>query len=134
MNTSTKLKIGLVRGRPKDWNPSVLERKCLRDLDGEDSWPEILHEMRPDESEVQPWRPFRRIFYFNLFVFLPVTALAFLFVEFGSGAPDLRGDALAGAICVLTATLLFSGYVTHLYRRSWNRRASFLNLADQDDD
>ena len=116
------------------WTPSSLEAKCLSHLDQENNWSQILGRERPGEMEPQSWRPFFKIFYINLAVFWVTTMLAFFSVEIGGGSSraDLLSDLVPGAALMLTLSTVLASYVTYLYRRSWNRRASALIEMESD--
>ena len=114
--------------RAQDWSPNSLEKKCLKHLDSAENWTRYLKHERPPSSEPQPWRPFWRIYLINIANFLAVFALMFGTLEIGfTGVAGLREDLpfLVGLVVVFA--MLFAGYVTHLYRRSWNRRAARIN-------
>lgn len=109
------------------WVPSELEKKCLDHLDHADNWT-ILHEERPTEELELPWRPFRRIWWINFAQYFVILGLLFAGLEstvvssWSDAVPDLPGG-IAGVIFLAGA---LAAYVTHLYRRSWNRRARYL--------
>jgi hypothetical protein len=107
--------------------PSSIELKCLRQLDHVENW-EILKRERPSESEILHWRPFIRIFWFNFALLSTLLAMALFLVDWKSGASieDIKGDGPFGAAVTVGIAGIMSIYVTHLYRRSWNRRAKFL--------
>ena len=108
----------------KNWVPSPLEQKCLQQLDAPGSW-KMLKTSLPHESDVLSWRPFRRIFGFNLVLF----SIVFIAIFFGlertaeTDALGIKEDLPYGMAIALALTVSFAFYVTHLYRRSWNRRA-----------
>ena len=118
----------------KPWIPNSLEKKCLRDLDSRENWTNILKHERPDESQIQSWKPFRKIFAFNLVLFLGVLSLIFITLEFGQGVRfnEFREDLLGGTILVILTAASMALYVTHLYRRTWNRRAIAILNESQD--
>jgi hypothetical protein len=121
------------RGRP--WIPSALEAKCLQHLDVAENWTSILKQPRPDEAERLGWRPFRRIFFFNLVVFLVATTAVFVFVELGGGGPasNIAEDKVPGGIVIAFVSVCLAAFVTNLYRRTWNRRAKILSTPDEDE-
>ncbi len=106
------------------WRPSATERKCLQHLDSPGGW-KMLRVTRPEESDVLSWRPFRRIFGFNLVLFLVIMTIVFVGLEITTGADreGIREDlpyGIAGVVLIATA---LAAYSARLYRRSWNRRA-----------
>jgi len=103
----------------------------LERLDAPGAW-EILKAERPNEDEVLPWRPFRRIFVFNFILFGLLLTLLFFGLEVASSTlpEDIRQDAPAGLGVVAAMATGFGLYVTHLYRRSWNGRARSLRRTD----
>jgi hypothetical protein len=112
------------------WIPTPLEQKCLRHLDEPENWT-ILRRERPDSREVLPWAPFRRIFAINFVQYASILALIFVGLE--SASASTIGEVIADLpyavpVVVLIASVL-SLWVTHLYRRSWNRRARSLRRA-----
>lgn len=115
----------------KTWVPSAMERKCLQHLDAPGSW-NILREERPDNAEILPWRPFRRIFGFNLTLFSVVLVALFFLVELasGMGATEIMDDLPYGLGFSLLVAIGLSLYVMNLYRKTWNRRASRLQAED----
>ena len=108
-----------------DWTPNSLEAKCLRHLDSQAAWKDILKLERPPTAEPQSWRPFWRIFVMNLAQFIVVLGLLLGSLEVATtGWAGLREDLPYFITIVLTIALGFAAYVTNLYRRSWNRRAA----------
>lgn len=108
-----------------------MEKKCLRDLDSEENWTRILRQPRPDQTTKLDWKPFWRIYIINLVQFL--LALTFIFfsleVGLGTGIAGFKEDFAIGMTSVGVFAISLAAYVTHLYRRSWNRRA--LRLRDE---
>ncbi len=106
-----------------------MEEKCLRQLDRPGSW-EYLKADKPDESEPISWRHVRRIFGFNLGVFLVVFAVltGLVGVTSGADAAEIREDLPVAATFILAISCLMALYVANLYRRTWNRRAHSLRL------
>lgn len=106
------------------WIPSPLEQKCLRHLDTPGSW-EVLRTAAHDEEEILSWRPFRRVFLFNMTLFAPILIAIFLLLEWkaDAGPSEIFADLPVGLGVVLFLAAFLSIYVMHLYRRSWNRRA-----------
>ena len=107
----------------KTWNPSQLEQRCLEQLDHAENW-RLLDRARPHEEEILPWRPFGRIFWFNLAVFGPVIAL----LAAGVGhLAEFEASDIPGTIAfVIVASVGMAFLAAGLYRRSWNRRAKWL--------
>jgi hypothetical protein len=117
----------------KSWVPSPLEQKCLQHLDAPGSW-KVLKTSLPQETDVLNWRPFRRIFGFNLVLF----SIVFIAIFFGlertveTDALGIKEDLPYGMGVALLLAVSFAFYVTHLYRRSWNSRArSIQRLAEE---
>ena len=106
------------------WTPSPLEAKCLQHLDAPGSW-EALRSATPDDSDVLSWRPFRRVFGFNFFLFLVVLLGLFFGLEkvMSTDPSDLQNDWPYGVGFSFGLAVLLGAYVTHLYRQSWNKRA-----------
>ena len=119
---------------PRDWNPNSVESTCLSHLDHAENW-KILRRPRPEEDVIQGWSPFIAIFGINLAQFTLILGLLFVGLEFsqGGGLASLREDALIGSGVVVGVASLLAGYVTHLYRRSWNRRARKMRAEREDE-
>ncbi len=119
---------------PRDWNPNSVESTCLSHLDHVENW-KILRRPRPEEDATQGWIPFFPIFVINLVQFTGILGLLFVGLEFsqGGGITSLREDALIGGTAVVAVASLLAGYVTHLYRRSWNRRARKMRAEREDE-
>ncbi len=122
----------------KTWNPTSLEQRCLQQLDHAENW-RMLDREKPSEDEVLPWKPFGRIFGFNLAVFGPVISVVFLAISLASGTDRselLHPDNLIPGIgFILVTSLLMALFAASLYRRSWNRRARyFLRRAEETGD
>lgn len=120
-------------GRSYAWMPSPLEEKCLSHMDDDENWSKILGYERPAPSEPQGWKPFAKIFRINFALFFVVLGITFPGIVIGSGGTlsDLAEYAVGGSIIVLGASLGLAGFVTHLYRKTWNRRAAELNRVDE---
>lgn len=111
-----------------DWQPNSLERTCLSHLDSPENWENILKRPIPPQTEILPWTPFLIIFGFNLLLFTVVLGALLSVILVGTSGPQ----ALAEDLPILIGFILISAtgvaaYSTHLYRRSWNRRAKSLN-------
>ncbi len=105
-----------------------MERTCLRQLDDDAAW-QWLGEPRPDADRPIPWRPMRRIFNFNLLVFLPIFGvLVALFGQMWYSDGTRPGILDILGLVTLAAALGtgMAAYATSVYRRSWNRRAASL--------
>ena len=124
----------MILRNPRDWTPNSVEATCLSHLDHEENW-KILRRPRPEEDVIQGWLPFGPIFVINVVQFTLILGLLFVGLEFsqGGGISSLREDALIGTGAVVAIASLLAGYVTHLYRRSWNRRARKMR-AERDDE
>lgn len=111
-----------------------MESTCLSHLDHAENW-KILRRPRPEEDVIQGWSPFIAIFGINLAQFTLILGLLFVGLEFsqGGGLASLREDALIGSGVVVGVASLLAGYVTHLYRRSWNRRARKMRAEREDE-
>lgn len=109
------------------WIPTPIERKCLQHLDEPANWT-ILRSHRPDERDVLPWSPFRRIWVINFVQYLLILAAIFVGLESTVIArfAEIATDLPVGGVVVALVAAILAAYVTHLYRRSWNRRARFL--------
>lgn len=121
----------MARFRVEDWSPNAMERKCLAQLDSEQNWEQILKRPRPADSQLLDWRPFIKIFAFNLVFFSLVLTMLLVVASAGSmgiaAASELwRELAFFTAVASLGTAL----YTTHLYRRSWNRRAQQILVRD----
>ena len=119
----------------QSWNPLQLERRCLEQLDHADNW-RLLDREKPYEDEILPWKPFGRIFRFNLTVFAPVITVLIALISVGSGT-DLRellqpDNLYPGLGFIAVTSLLMAWFAAGLYRRSWNRRARWLIKLDQE--
>lgn len=110
------------------WIPTPLERKCLSHLDEPANWA-ILRRDRPDERALLNWTPFWRIWLINFVQYVLILALLFVGLESTvvSRFSEVASDLPIGTATVVLIASLLAGYVTHLYRRSWNRRARFLS-------
>lgn len=113
----------------KPWYPTPIERKCLQQLDTPNSWT-ILRTDPPEPEDILPWRPFRVVFFFNLVLFVVVLVGLFVVLEVVGDPSGFREDAPYGLAISLVLAAGFSLYATHLYRRSWNRRARWLRQRD----
>lgn len=115
------------------WHPSPIELKCLRHLDAAENW-KILKSEKPPKTDVLPWRPFRQIFVINFIQFALIMSALFVFIEMGSGQSlrDVQEDLPYGLGFAVVFAIALGMYVTHLYRRSWNRRARSLAPRDLD--
>jgi hypothetical protein len=118
-----------VRNKNTAWLPTPLERKCLAQLDVVENW-RILRRERPDNDELLSWTPFVPIFWFNLAVFAVAMSLALIGAAVGTGS-ELRDlfqsdNLVPGALLVAVVSILMASVATALYRRSWNRRARWL--------
>ena len=104
-----------------------MEEKCLRQLDRPGSW-EYLKADKPAESDPISWRHVRRIFAFNLVVFLVVFVVltGLIGVTSGADAAEFREDLPGAVAIVLAISCVMAFYVANLYRRTWNRRARSL--------
>ena len=111
--------------RSGEWTPNSLEQNCLRHLDSDENWVRILGRPRHDESESQSWSPFTRIFAINITQFSFVFSALFILLEYGmmGSFGAVIEDLVVGVIFVALCSIGMAAYVTHLYRRSWNRRA-----------
>ncbi|CAN5389823.1 hypothetical protein BH11ARM2_BH11ARM2_23900 [soil metagenome] len=123
-------------GRGKRWVPSSVEQRALDHLESESAWQWLGFE-RPDESERVGWRPFLKIFGFNVIVFLPVFLLLVVFGWHSMAADDpsmsLDAPTVLGLVAmILLPSAMAAAVVTGLYRRSWNRRAR--NLERESDE
>jgi hypothetical protein len=117
----------------KRWSPTSLESKCLQHLDAAGSW-EMLRAATPSVDDVLPWRPFRRVFGFNFGLFLAVFVGIFFVIEIpmATDAASIREDLPYGMAGALILTVLFSAFVMHLYRQSWNRRARHIREMERE--
>lgn len=113
------------------WHPSPMELKCLRHLDATENW-KILGREKPPKTDVLPWRPFRQIFVINFIQFVLILSVLFFLLETGSGMTmrDIQEDLPYGLGIAALFAIGLGLYVTHLYRRSWNRRAHSLAPRD----
>jgi len=111
----------------KAWFPTQLEQKCLRQLDAPGSW-QFLKVEPPEATDILRWRPFRRIFVFNFSLFALIMFVFFLLLErsVGGGVEGVQDDLPYGLGATFVLALALGFYSTHLYRRSWNRRARSL--------
>jgi hypothetical protein len=111
----------------KFWVPNSMEKTCLEHLDRVDNW-KLLRAERPEETVILPWKPFRRIFLYNVSLFVLIFAVLFTVIGFGSrvGSEELKDDLLMGAVLTIVISSLMALYVTGLYRRTWNKRARWL--------
>lgn len=109
------------------WIPTPIEIKCLDHLDHSENW-SILREERPPEDMELSWRPFRRIWWINFAQYVIILAVLFAGLEstLGPSVSEVRSDLPYGIAAVLTIASALAGYVTYLYRRTWNRRARHL--------
>jgi hypothetical protein len=119
---------------PRDWNPNSVESTCLSHLDHVENW-KILRRPRPEDDVIQGWSPFVAIFGINVVQFTLILGLLFVGLEFsqGGGSASVKEDALIGGAAVVAVASILAGYVTHLYRRTWNRRARKMR-AERDDE
>ena len=101
-----------------------MEQKCLQHLDAPGSW-KVLRTSTPDRSDVLNWRPFRRVFGFNFMLFAIVFTAIFFALETTAeaGIAGIKEDLPYGIGAAIVLTVSMAAYVTHLYRRSWNKRA-----------
>lgn len=123
--------------RAKRWVPSNMEQRALEHLGTEEAW-RWLGQERPDESQPVGWKPFRRIFGFNLLVFLPIFVglAAFGWRALAADDPNMALDAptvLTLMAVVLLPSALMALVATGLYRRSWNRRARSLQSEEAEE-
>lgn len=113
------------RFNPNDWTPNSMERKCLVHLDSAENWERILKRTQPPEDERLSWRPFIKIFAINLIFFLFFVAIIMTVVAVGTlGIAGVREDIVLLTGFILVVSAITAAYTTHLYRRSWNRRAA----------
>jgi hypothetical protein len=111
-----------------DWQPNSLERTCLSHLDSPENWENILKRPIPPQTQILPWTPFLKIFAFNLLLFTVVLGALLTVILVGTSGPQSLSEDLPIFIgFVLTSASFVAAYSTHLYRRSWNRRAKSLN-------
>jgi hypothetical protein len=108
----------------KRWAPSPLEVRCLEHLDAPGSW-DALRTDTPRDSEILPWKPFRRVFAFNFGLFFVVLVGLFFGIEhtMSTDPSDLKTDLPYGIGFAFLLSVLLGSYVMHLYRQSWNKRA-----------
>ncbi len=108
-----------------------MEKTCLQHLDRIDNW-KILRTERPEETQLLPWKPFLPIFFINIINFTLIFALVFALIGFASkvGVQELREDLPGAVVLTIGISAAFALYVTNLYRRTWNRRARWLNSKD----
>ena len=106
------------------WIPSSIEQTCLRHLDASENW-SILRTARPSETEKLSWRPFLPIFVINFTQYFFVLSVIFVLIEIagGMGMASINEDLPLGSVIVASIAVALGVYVTHLYRRTWNRRA-----------
>ncbi|RYG36499.1 hypothetical protein EON81_09580 [bacterium] len=120
--------------REKRWVPSEIERRCLDQLSSEEAW-KWIGMPRPDEASDITWRPFGKIFAFNVVVFLPVFLVLTIFGWRSLAAEDSSmvldtPSILTLAAVILVPTLVMAVLVVSIYRRSWNRRARGLRAEE----
>lgn len=109
----------------ENWVPNSMEKKCLDQLDSSENWESFIKSPKPPESEHLSWRPFFKIFLFNLAFFSLIVTLLFGVIAAGTlGIGGLREDIVAFLALILTIAVATASYVTNLYRRTWNRRAA----------
>lgn len=110
-----------------DWQPNSLERTCLTHLDSPENWENILKRPIPPQTEILPWTPFLKIFGFNLLLFTVVLGALLSVILVGTSGPQALAEDLPILIgFILVSACGVAAYSTHLYRRSWNRRAKSL--------
>jgi hypothetical protein len=106
------------------WTPSQIEAQCLRHLDSAENWDSILKLPQPPEVQDISYRPFYRVFGFNLVLFSVTLTGVLIGAAWGTLGPQDFSETIPWLVglAILTAAGL-SGYTCYLYRRSWNRRA-----------
>lgn len=104
-----------------------MEQKCLRDLDAPNAW-QFLRAAEPEQTDELPWRPFRRIFWFNLWLFAVIILALFLLFEKAASAEasEILADLPYGLAISIGVAAVMATYATNLYRKSWNDRAKSL--------
>lgn len=118
----------MFKSHPEDWSPNSLETQCLRHLDSTENWENVLKRPKPLESEHLSYRPFIKIFFINIVFFSTIVTVLLSVVAIGTlGISGLREDLPLFFGFVSTVTIIMAAYTTHLYRRSWNRRAKYLH-------
>ena len=106
-----------------------MEKRCLEQLDSVENWEKFLKTSKPSETEFLNWRPFIKIFLFNV-VFLGVIVMVLIAgVAVGTlGIETLKEDWPLILAFNLFVSIVAAIYTTNLYRRSWNRRAQKLQF------
>jgi hypothetical protein len=99
-----------------DWQPNSPE-----------NWETILKRPIPPQTQILPWTPFLKIFALNLLLFTVVLGALLTVILVGTSGPQALSEDLPILIgFILISASFVATYSTHLYRRSWNRRAKSL--------